>query len=316
MSLVLASTSNMAYDEWLETRRYGIGGSDVSGICGLNNYKSPLNIYLDKVGEHVGEHEQSEAAYWGNTLEEVVAREFTKRTGKKVRNRNAILQHKDYPWMLANLDRVVVGENAILECKTASAYLLKDWDGEEIPDAYILQVQHYLAVTGYEKAYIACLVGGQKFIYKEVEKDQEIIDYLINIEKDFWLNHVEKRVPPPVDGSKASSEVLNIMYPKAIVEEVINLDIEVQDLIKHREELKTKESELEESINEIDNRIKNLMGEHATAVVGEFKITWSNVTSKRVDSKKLKEKCPDIYKQYLKEISSRKFQIKKIKEAK
>ncbi|MEG2811728.1 MAG: YqaJ viral recombinase family protein [Clostridium sp.] len=316
MSLVLASTSNMAHDEWLEARRYGIGGSDVSGICGLNNYKSPLNIYLDKVGEHIGEHEQSEAAYWGNTLEEVVAREFTKRTGKKVRNRNVILQHKDYPWMLANLDRVVVGENAILECKTASAYLLKDWDGEEIPDAYILQVQHYLAVTGYEKAYIACLVGGQKFIYKEVEKDQEIIDYLINIEKDFWLNHVEKKVPPPVDGSKASSEVLNIMYPKATVEEVINLDTEIQGLLKHREELKTKESEIEESINKIDNRIKNLMGEHATAVAGEFKITWSNVTSKRVDSKKLKEKCPDIYKQYLKEISSRKFQIKKMKEAK
>ena len=316
MSLVLTSTLNMSHNEWLEARRSGIGGSDVSAICGLNKYKSPIGIYLDKIGAQEKKEEQSEAAYWGNTLEELVAREFTKRTGKKVRNRNAMLQHEEYPWMLANLDRVVVGENAILECKTTSAYLSQEWEGEEIPAAYILQVQHYLAVTGYKKAYIACLIGGQKFVYKEIEKDQEIIDYLIKLEKDFWLNHVEKKIPPPVDGSEASSEVLSLMYPKATIDETINLDEDVQNLINKREDLKIKESEIKESINEIDNRIKNLMGEHSAAIAGEYKITWSNSTTSRFDTKTFKEKCPDLYKQYLKETSSRRFSIKKMKEAK
>ena len=106
------------------------------------------------------------SAYFGNVLEEVVAQEFAKRTGLKVQRRNAILQHPAYPWMLANVDRLIVGERIGLECKTASEYLKKEWEGEEIPVTYLLQCQHYMAVTGYEAWWIAVLIGGNKFVYK------------------------------------------------------------------------------------------------------------------------------------------------------
>ncbi|KMT21573.1 hypothetical protein CLCY_2c03350 [Clostridium cylindrosporum DSM 605] len=306
----------MEHIEWLKARKNGIGGSDVSAICGLNKYKSPIGVYLEKVEREVQGQEQSEAAYWGNRLEEIVAKEFTKRTGKKVRSRNVILQHKDYPWMLANLDRVVVGERAILECKTANSFLAKEWDGEEVPAAYILQVQHYLAVTGYKTAYIACLIGGQKFIHKTIERDNEIIEYLIEMEKEFWVNHVEKREPPKIDGSEASSKVISMLYPEAKSDEEIVLDKDISKLINKRIELKEQEEHIKEKINEIDNQIKSSMGEHSKAIAGDFRVTWSNSITSRFDSKSFKENCPNLYKQYLKQGSTRRLFINKVKEAK
>lgn len=227
-----------------------------------------------------------------------------------------IFKHKEFLWILANLDRVVVGERAILECKTASAYLSDEWNGEEIPEAYILQVQHYLAVTGYDRAYLACLVGGQKFVHKSIERDEEVIKAIIDIEKDFWINHVEKRIPPPVDGSEATKNALKQLYDKAVIDEPISLDEEIQDLIRKREDLKKEESQTKENIQEIDNKIKSLMGKHSKAIAGEYKISWSNSSRKSFDTETFKEKCPDLYKQYLRETSSRRFSIKKMKEVK
>ena len=105
--------------------------------------------------------------------------------------------------MLANVDRLIVGERIGLECKSASEYLKKDWEGEE--DCAYFQCQHYMAVTGYEAWWIAVLIGGNKFVYKKIERDEDIIQYLINMERDFWLNHVEKDEPPMFDGSEAST---------------------------------------------------------------------------------------------------------------
>src|SRR5699024_5782940 len=121
-----------------------IGGSDASIILGLNKYKTPFELWLEKTGQSHLEDTAGEAAYFGNLLEDMVAKEFEVRSGKKVRRNNFMLQHPDHPFIMANIDRKVVGEQAVLECKTASAFLAKDWESEEIPDNYLVQVQHYL----------------------------------------------------------------------------------------------------------------------------------------------------------------------------
>src|SRR5690606_30783967 len=128
-------------------------------------------------------------------------REFSLRTGLKVRRRNAILQHQQYEWMIANIDREVVGVREGLECKTTSAFNAGEWKNDEIPAPYIVQCQHYMAVTGYSAWWIAVLIGGNKFVYKRIERDDELIEQLIELEKDFWENHVMKNVPPEMDGS-------------------------------------------------------------------------------------------------------------------
>ncbi len=147
--------------EWLEKRRTGIGGSDIGAILGLSRYKGQLEVYCQKTGE-LPEQQTNELMFWGITNEDVVAREWARRLGKKVHRVNQTFQHPDHPWLIANIDRKVVGEQAILEVKTSHALNERRWDEDGIPLYYQAQVQHYLLVTGYTKAYLACLFGGNR----------------------------------------------------------------------------------------------------------------------------------------------------------
>jgi len=224
--------TQMTREEWLEARRKGIGGSDAAAVCGLNPYKSPLEVYLEKIGE-IDPPEDNEAMYWGRKLEDIVAQEFSERTGLKVRRVNSILQHKEVPFMLANLDRVIVGNDegpGVLECKTSSAFKLKDW--EEVPLMYQLQVYHYLAVTGYKYAYLAVLIGGRIFKTFRLDRDEEIIANLIKIESDFWHNHVLAGVMPEPDGNKTSTELLSKLYPESNAQTIVLEDDETKALLK------------------------------------------------------------------------------------
>lgn len=306
---VLAPTVEMEHEQWLEARRKGIGGSDAAAIAGLNKWKSPVQVYLEKTGQ-AQEEEAGEAAYFGILLEDVVAQEFSKRTGLKVRRRNAILQHPEYSWMIANVDRLIVGEKVGLECKTASEYMKDEWTGDEVPATYLIQCQHYMAVTGYDAWWIAVLIGGNKFVYKKIERDDELISYLIDIERDFWENHVKKRIPPAFDGSDASSDLLKVLYPEAEPESDIELPDEADKLIEALEQINAELKEIETQKKEYENRLKGMLGEFETGVASNHIVTWKNVTSNRVDTKKLKKERPDIYEQYLKKSTSRRFNIK------
>ncbi|TCS80355.1 YqaJ viral recombinase family protein [Tepidibacillus fermentans] len=308
---VLAMTNEMSREEWLKARRNGIGGSDAAAIAGLNKWKSPVAVYLEKTGMVEVEEVFSEAAYFGTLLEDVVAQEFSKRTGLKVRRKNAILQHPEYPFMIANVDRLIVGENAGLECKTASEYLKDEWKDDDIPASYLIQCQHYMAVTGFDSWWIAVLIGGNKFIYKKIERDEEIIQYLINIEKDFWDNHVVKRIPPMFDGSKASSDLLKALYPEAEHDSEIELDSEADTLITALEQVNEELKQLEEKKAEYENRIKAKLGDFERGIASNHIVTWKTINSSKFDSTRFKKEHPDLYKQYVKESSYRRFSIKR-----
>jgi putative phage-type endonuclease len=310
---VLAKTKDMTEIEWLKSRQQGIGGSDAGAILGINNYKSPLDVYIDKTHEVVKNDEQSEAAYWGTILEPNVARRFSEKTGKRVRRRNAILQSIEHPFMTANLDREIVGEKALLECKTANIFLSSSWDSEEIPASYLAQVMHYLAVTGDEKAYIAVLIGGQKFIYKEIARDDELINLIVAKEKDFWENNVLKRVPPKLDGSDAAERYLKERFKDSTPGTVVNLKSEYKDKIKDYFEIKNTIKSLELQVKEIENNIKLEMGEAEIGYAPDYEINWKSITSNRFDSKRFKAEYPELFKQYLNTSSYRKFNIKEVK---
>ena len=155
---VLVKTKNLSHTDWLRYRTMGIGGSDVSVIAGINPYRSVYQIWLEKTGQTEPAERDNEYTHFGTILEPVVRKEFTARTGLKVRQKHMILQSEEHPFMLANLDGVINldGKMCIFEAKTASAYKLDDWQSD-IPPEYMLQVQHYMAVTGAAKTYIAVL---------------------------------------------------------------------------------------------------------------------------------------------------------------
>lgn len=153
-------TLNMTHEEWLQRRKTGIGGSDAGAICGLNPYVSPMGVYLDKISTETTDLD-NEAMRQGRDLEEYVARRFIEATGLKVRRSNMMYRNSRYPFMLADVDRFIVGEDAGLECKTASAYNADKWKDGEIPAHYVLQCYHYMAVTGKRNWYIAVVILGQ-----------------------------------------------------------------------------------------------------------------------------------------------------------
>lgn len=310
------STLEMTHDEWLLDRRKGIGGSDVATILGLNKWKSPYQLWLEKTGQIDLEHTESEPAYWGNVLEEVVAKEFQERTGKKVRRRNQVFEHPLHPFLRANIDRDVVGENAILECKTANAFLGKEWEGEEVPLSYLCQVQHYMNVLNKKYCYIAVLIGGQKFLWKRVDRDQELIDMITERLVDFWEKNVIEGQEPAIDGSEATSEFLKEHYAEEGTEEV-TLSSEFDKLIRSRNDLKENEKLIKKEISKIENQLKSTLGKK-NAVIGitpNFVITWKSSEQNRLNKDLLKEKYPkiaddpDIYKV----VSIKKMTTKEIK---
>lgn len=307
---VLVSTENLPYADWLEYRKRGIGGSDASVVCGINRYKSPVELWLDKTGQ-LPPQEAGEAAYWGTQLEPFVRAEFIKRTGIEVSHKSELFQSEEYPFMLANLDGICevpdIG-TCIFEAKTASAYKAGEWENS-IPDEYMCQIQHYMAVTGYAGTYIAVLIGGNTFKWKFVERDEELISMLIELESAFW-NHVQDGIPPPLDGSDASARFLAERFRDSIPKSHITLpDIAVDLLAQYDEACKELEAFTEQK-QRAENLLKEMMGENEIGTAGDRIITWKSISQERLDSKTLKVEHPVLCKKYTSTTSYRRFSIK------
>lgn len=305
---VLVRTTDMDHSEWLKWRKKGIGGSDAAAIAGLNPWKSPIAVYLEKIGE-TEPIEDNERMRIGRDLEDYVAKRFVEATGMKVRRRNAILQHSEYPFMLANVDRLIVGKKEGLECKVTNSYAKKEWE-DEIPIYYEIQCHHYMAVTGYKAWWIACLIGNEKFVYKRIERDEEVIKNLIKIERDFWENYVIPRQMPAPDGSDAATEIIKKMYPNSNPEQVIELPKSYESKLQRLDEIKELISKLDKEKKQLEQEIQVKMGENEIAIIGDRRVTWKTIHSNRFDSKRFKQDYPDLYKKYTNETSYRKFQIK------
>ena len=307
---VLASTENMPYEEWLEHRKLGVGGSDASVVCGINRYKSPVELWMDKTGQ-LPVQEAGEPAYWGTQLEPIVRTEFSKRTGIFVAEVHELLQSEEHPFMLANLDGVCevpgIG-TCVFEAKTASAYKAGEWE-DTIPDEYQLQIQHYMAVTGYQGAYIAVLIGGNSFKWKFVERDEELISMLIELEADFW-NHVQDRTPPPLDGSDASKKFLSERFPSSRPLSHIALPDTAAALLEQYDEACEELEAVTERKQKAENLLKEMMGDNEIGTTGDRIVTWKSVSQERLDSKTLKAEHPALYKKYANQTSYRRFTVK------
>lgn len=310
MAIVLTSTEHMPYKEWLNWRKKGIGGSDASVVCGINRYKSPVELWMEKTGQ-LPDSESGEAAYWGTKLESLVRDEFTERTGIEVTQKKEILQHEDYPFMSANLDGVCehpVYGTCVFEAKTASAYKQGEWE-DAIPDEYMLQLQHYCAVTGYQGAYIAVLIGGNSFKWKFIERDDDLIDKMIHLERDFW-HCVQEQIPPSLDGSQASVKFINEQFPNCVPQSKIDLPKEAADFILQYDAACEKVEQYTEEKQKAENLLKQMLGQHEMGQIGNRIVTWKNISQERLDSKTLKVEHPTLYKKYSNQTTYRRFSIK------
>jgi putative phage-type endonuclease len=307
----LVNTENMSREEWLSWRNKGLGGSDASVICSLNKYKSPMELWMEKTGQ-IEPKEAREAAYWGTVMEPFIRNEFTKRIGLEVESVNSILQHPEHHFLLANLDGTVqdpIHGQGIFEAKTASQFMAPQWE-TGVPDYYEIQVQHYMAVTGFSFAYVAVLIGGNNFKYFHIPRNDEVIKLLIELEDNFWKNHVMANIPPEIDGSPASSELLKRLYPNGKANSCIELPESALELIKEYEMAKADEAEAMERKELASNKLKKMLGENESGVVDGRCVQWKTVSSERFNSKGFKKDHLDLHQEYISVSSYRRFMVK------
>lgn len=303
------AVGGMSREEWLQLRKTGIGGSDAGAICGLNPYSSPMAVYRDKVGEVQGGEEGREAIRQGHDLEEYVAQRFMEETGLRVRRSNYMYRSREHPFMIADVDRLVTGEDAGLECKTASAYNADKWKDGRIPLHYAMQCIHYMAVTGKKAWYLAVVILGQEFKYYRLAWDDGLINGLIEVERDFWENHVVSGDMPAPDGSKQCSEVLQQYFGTAKKGSMIEL-IGFDEKLARREEILSRIEELEKEQNRIEQEVKLYMKDNERAYSGKYCVSWTNVCTTRLDAKRIRKMMPEVYRDFATTSTLRRFQVK------
>ena len=290
-NLTKISTLNMSHDEWLEHRRKSIGGSDAASIIGLNPWCSPYAVWADKLGK-IPPKEDNEAMRLGRDLEDYVAKRFTEKTGKKVRRENSIIVNPDYPFAHANVDRLVIGEDAGLECKTTSILNLKKFKNGEYPEQYYVQSVHYMMVTGAKKWYIAVLVLGVDFYVFEIERDEGEILALAQSEVAFW-DYVHRKSPPPTDGKKSTTEAITTMYPDSTDEGNVSLFAYESDL-KQYMVLSKRIKELEEMRDGYANKVKAYLGETMRGESQSYKVSWKTAERASFDVKRFAADHKDL----------------------
>ena len=303
----LISTRNIDKESWLKYRKQGIGGSDAGAVCGLNPYRTAIQVYYDKTSDSI-EDVDNEAMRQGRELEEYVARRFCEASGKKVRRANAMFYDEKNPFMLADVDRMIVGENAGLECKTASPYSEEKWRDDKIPLSYQLQCYHYMSVCNADAWYIAVLIYGRDFKYYRIERDNEVIENLIRIEKEFWNEYVLKQVIPDPDGSKTADAAIAERFKesKSITIPLTGFD----ERLERRQEILSLLEKIETEKRQIDQELKLYLGDAEMAENQHYRVSWKNFSRSSIDEKRLKAEQPEIYEKYRRETTSRRFTVK------
>jgi putative phage-type endonuclease len=292
----------MSRDEWLSVRGQGIGSSDAAVAVGISPYKSPLELWLEKTERQAAiDISANDAVFWGTTLEHIIANVYAQRTGTKVRRLNAVLQHPDHPFMLANLDRVVqhpTDGNGILEVKTAGLNSARFWE-DGVPDSYQCQVLHQLAVTGKPWCDVAVLIAGQDFRVYRILPDHAKMADLIEREAAFWQCVIDD-VPPPVDGSESSGRALASLYPSDRGDTLdCSDDTEMNRLFSDYWACRQQRESSAEQEELLKQRLQERLGFASGAILGGGKISWrKSKDSTTTDFKQLADDHPEWVKPY------------------
>ncbi|WP_333662776.1 YqaJ viral recombinase family nuclease [Acinetobacter sp.] len=313
-------------DQFLANRKKGIGGSDVAAILGLSPYKSPYQLWLDKTGRSEKKDSQNESAHFGNLLEDVVAKEFSRRTGMKVQRvkDQLSLESQGDSWAIGNIDRAIINPeisgnvrlkegvlttDMILECKTASEYMSKLFgeDGSDhIPDYYLTQCLWYLKLTGAKVCYLAALIGGNKFRMYRIERDEDLIESIFKQVKAFWFNHVVADVPPD---PTCFDDVLH-RWSTHIVGKQVEADFEHIKLGEELVAVQSRQKADKAREDEIKLKIVSTMQDAEMMISqGKTLFTYKEQSSTRIDSTLLKKEEPDLFTKYSKTSSTRVFRI-------
>jgi putative phage-type endonuclease len=314
--------TSQARIDWLKGRQAGIGGSEIAAIVGLSQYRTPTQVWESKVNP-VEDEETSQPAYWGTVLEDVVAKEYAWRTGRKVQRLTSQMTHPDFNFAIANIDRAVINPeisgnvrwkngrvttDRLLECKTANGFMAKQWgeagtDG--VPDAYLIQCQWYMGVTGASICDLAVLIGGQDFRIYTILRDDDLINDLLLQGAAFWELVQSRTEPDPVN------------YPECVkkwAKSDPSLSVQADDLLiddlEQIQSIKAKVKELEAQEDALKARVLMALESAETLTYQGVKVaTCKTQTRNSFDAKLFEKEQPELYAQYKKQSYTRVLRI-------
>ena len=297
------------HEEWLSLRHKYIGGSDAASVIGLNPFMSKYALWAEKTNR-MPSFEGNLATDVGTYLEEFIAKRFEQEKGKKVRRENASIVNDAYPFAIANVDRVIVGEDAGLEIKSTSSLALSKFKNGEYPARYYCQCVHYLAVTGKKRWYLAVLIGNSDFKVFTIERDEYEIAELMEAEREFWEDHVLADLPPEIDSQESTSEALVSVFPTADEDTEIDLsgiEDDIDDLLEIKKQIKA----LDGLKTKLENKIKAEMKDASRGTSAQAFFSWTNSERRSFDAAKFQTAYPNInLDQFYKVSNSRTFRVK------
>lgn len=312
---VLVAPPTSTHDEFITVRkrlsdeRVGVGSSDVPAILGMDPYKSPLMLYLEKTGELPDlprTQELDDAAELGLIYEDGIARLCARRKGFNLLPSPGTLAHVDRPWALSNVDRLADEDHdgrgdAVVECKNRSIYQADDWE-DGVPDAPAIQTHWHLAVTGYDHGWVAAVLGGNMPRFWRVDRDEQLINHLFDIVAAFRQRIID-REPPPVDGSAVTAELLAHLYE---VEENATVVLDPDEALPWLTQLKQAREQAkaaEAAEVEATNHLKSLAGEAEIALLGDQPaFTWKRNGTFRL--KDFEREHPALVGKYSRKVSA------------
>ena len=283
---IIADTRKMSHQDWLQMRKAGIGGSDCAAAVGLSRWKSPFQLWSEKT-DRIVPTKGGEALYWGSLMEPILRNEFAKRTNLEVKECPFFLRSKEHKYMLANIDGYVKNEDgsfSVLEIKTANAYAVQDWQ-DGLPIEYFAQIIHYMVVTGMSSAYVAVLLGGNEFRIQKYDRDEEMIQHIVQMEEHFWYEYMLKDTPP--EATAKDNELLGQLYPKS-KEKAIEMPAKATDVLADYEKACKDLTLAKEAKEEAEAKLKMMLADAEVGIIANYKISWKNVSTTRLDSKKVK----------------------------
>lgn len=294
---------------WLEERRKGCGGSDIAAIMGLSPWKTAYQCYLEKRGEGQGS-EENDAMRWGKIAELSLRQFYSDETGRAVRLPNKIMYHKEYPYLLANLDGFT-DDGRIVELKTAR--YPKGW-GEpgtaEVPESYALQVQHYMLVSGFHVADVVVSIGGGLPSIYVVPEDLELQQMIIDACREFWARVVAGNPPEIITYVDATTRFGYGATQGAVIatDEAVLQAAELRIVQAERKALESREEDLKAKL--IIAIGEN--GDYLVDSVGDTLVTYKLAKGRETfDSKSFAKDDPVTYLRYVKVgVPSRRFLIK------
>lgn len=263
-----------------EDRQKYIGGSDTAAVMGLSRWSTPLKLFLEKTGQiQPDDLSDNEAVYFGSKLEDFIAKEFQTRMGLKVRRNNSDIIHLKYDYLRCHIDRAIVGENAFVECKNYNAFKIKELGEDEAPPEALLQCHHNMMVGNFDYCFLVCLIGGQRFVCKRIERDYELEKTILEAEVNFWENHVKTGVAPLAMANDDLDAYFN--FDDGVAE----LDDSISDLLDSVAGLNKQYKEIKSEIDEKKNLVKQVMAGFNIAETTRYNISYKETSRSSFDYK-------------------------------